>query len=174
MEHGGINERSRVGWRRLVIKAESTLSFNCAVVIEDIASVDDLMPVQYDYKSMNTWKENAIQESYDGKNSVDKETQDDTIESAKIGDITKYAVQAQKLFDSGYALTTRTVDFFKHLVRVSAAVNTYRPETFQSIPQVWNAYEQYLVCLEYYNSYSRGINADFEQIETIATALTGV
>jgi hypothetical protein len=146
------------------------------VVIEDVESMDDTKPVGYDYVPMNSWKEGSIKESYENPNGEiigGTGNNSEAITNAKIGDISKYAVQAQKIFDSGYAFTTRTVDFFKHLVRVSAAVNTYRPETFQNIPQVWNAYEQYLVCLEYYNSYSNGINADFEQIETIATALTG-
>jgi hypothetical protein len=73
-------------------------------------------------------------------------------------DIRTYGTQARKLIETGYALTTRVTDFYKLLTKVNVAVNTYRPETFKNIPQIYSAYENYLTDLALYNAYRNDIN----------------
>jgi hypothetical protein len=176
-ENGGINEKSRNEYRRLVIKTNPTLSFNCAVVIEDVEGDDDQKPVGYKYVPMNSWKEGSIKDSYEdlnGETNGGAGDKSDIITNAKLGDITSYTAQARRLVESGYALTTRAVDFFKSLVRVSAAVNTYRPETFQSIAPIQKAYEEYLGYLSIYKAYSDGINRNYSNSDRIAIGLLGM
>jgi hypothetical protein len=175
--HGGVREKSRDNLRRLVIKVSNTMTFECAVVIEDIYSAEEVTPVTYDFARINTWDEVGIYETYTGSNAGNtgggSSGNDETITSAKIGDIRTYSAQAKKLVDSGYALDTRITDFFRSLVRVNAAVNTYRPETFQNIPQIWSAYQEYLGYIEYYKSYSASINDSFALSHNVSVGLTG-
>jgi hypothetical protein len=155
-EMGGIEERGRNLFTRLVVRAENTLVFNCAVVIESVNSTESTAPVKYEYTKISNW---AISDGSEFENQVDEDKKEDnTISSAKMTDIKTYSAQAQKLIDSGFAFTTRSADFFKSLARVTVAVNTYRPETFKDITQIYDAYLLYLENLELYNSYKADIN----------------
>ena len=153
--HGGVSELSRTHLKRLVIKGENSLVFNCAVVIENVASLGDDSPVQYEYKQISKW---TIDESFVPGDS-EEESGGNTVTPAQMTDIKTYTAQAAKLLESNYALTTRTVDFFKNLVRVTIAVNTFRPETFKNIPQINNAYLEYLEQIKYYEAYKADVNS---------------
>ena len=173
VNHGGINEKDRSKWRRLVIRGENTLGFNVAIVIEDVKGVDDPSPIGYTFTYMNTWRDGSIKEATDRDDVID-DNAEDIVTNAKIGDISKYTKQASQLYEKGYALDTRFADFFKNLVRVTSAVNTYRPDSFKNIPQVWDSYEQYLVLLEYYKTYTGNINRTAAGIKNISRALCGI
>ena len=152
--HGQIKENDRSKLRRLVIRTENTLSFDCAIVMEPVSKIDDEKPVEYDYVQMSKW---TVSEKYE---SSTEGSGDQTAESivAKMTDIRTYTAQAAKLIETKYAFSTRTVDFFKALVRVTVAVNTYRPESFKNIPAINSAYEEYLGQMESYNAYMSHIN----------------
>jgi hypothetical protein len=79
-----------------------------------------------------------------------------------LGHIKTNTEAAIKMFNSGYALDTRVLDFYRALVRVQAAVNTYRPDVVMLIPEINEYYQQYLVLLNHYNSYKNAIDRDFE------------
>ena len=153
--HGQIKENDRSKLRRLVIKADNTLSFDCAIVMETISKADDERPVEYDYTPMSRW---TVSESYEGGVESGTQQGSNVISNAKMTDIKSYTAQAAKLVETGYAFTNRTADFFKALARVTVAVNTYRPETFKNIPQIYSAYEEYLNYIAKYNAYKDHIN----------------
>jgi hypothetical protein len=153
--HGQLPEQDRSKLRRLVIRAENTLSFDCAIVMESVAKMDDESPVEYDYTQMSRW---TVSEKYEGSGNDTVEKNPNIIEKAKMTDIKTYTAQAAKLIDSGYAFSTRTVDFFKSLARVTVAVNTYRPESFKNIPQINDAYKIYLTQMQRYAAYREHIN----------------
>jgi hypothetical protein len=155
---GGVPEHSRKDFQRLVIKCDNSLIFNCAVVIENVPNLGDDSPVQYEYTNMNKW---TVEEKFTPSKPVVDDSSS-TVTSAKMTDIKTYSAQAAKLMESGYALSTRSVDFFKALVRVTIAVNTYRPESFKNIPQINNAYKVYLEQIKYYAAYQAEINAAAE------------
>jgi hypothetical protein len=153
--HGQLPEQDRSKLRRLVIRAENTLSFDCAIVMESVAKMDDESPVEYDYTQMSRW---TVSEKYEGSGNDTVEKNPNIIEKAKMTDIKTYTAQAAKLIDSGYAFSTRTIDFFKSLARVTVAVNTYRPESFKNIPQINDAYKIYLTQMQRYAAYREHIN----------------
>jgi hypothetical protein len=153
---GGVSERGRGLYKRLVIKAENVLLFNCAIVIESVESSESGEAVKYDYTTISKWK---VSDKYTGNNVDSGDAEDNSvISSAKMTDIKTYTAQAAKLIDSGYAFSTRTVDFFKSLARVTVAVNTYRPESFKNIPQINDAYKIYLTQMQRYAAYREHIN----------------
>ena len=154
--HGQLAEKDRSGYKRLVIEATNTLVFDCAVVLETISKIDDEKPVQYKYTQMSKW---TVSDKYEGVGGSGSEEKDpNTISNAKMTDIKNYTSQAAKLIDSGYAFSTRTVDFFRALARVTVAVNTYRPESFKNIPQINDAYKIYLTQMERYAAYREHMN----------------
>jgi hypothetical protein len=155
---GGVPEHSRKDFQRLIIKCDNSLIFNCAVVIENVPNLGDDSPVQYEYTNMNKW---TVEEKFTPSKPVVDDSSS-TVTSAKMTDIKTYSSQAAKLMESGYALTTRSVDFFKALVRVTIAVNTYRPESFKNIEAINNAYKVYLEQIKYYEAYQAEINAAAE------------
>ena len=95
-----------------------------------------------------------------------------TVTSAKMTDIKTYSAQAAKLMETGYALTTRTVDFFKALARVTIAVNTYRPESFKNIAAINDAYLEYLEQIKFYEAYQSDINASSELTSDVGARFT--
>ena len=169
-EMGGIEERGRDLYTRLVVRAENTLVFNCAVVIESVDSVETTAPVKYEYTKISNW---AISDGGEFDKPADDGGKDNNlISSAKMTDIKTYATQAEKLIESGFAFTTRSADFFRHLARVTVAVNTYRPETFKNIEQIYNAYLSYLENLELYNGYKSDINDAAYVSRTVGSMLS--
>jgi hypothetical protein len=169
---GQLPERSRKSYSRLVIKAENTLVFDTAVVIETIEAGAEDRPVEYDYVKMANWK---IEDSYNGLNvgSGNSAEEDSTIiKTAKMTDIKTYSTMAEKYIQTGYAFSTRTTDFFRAITRVNVAVNTYRPETFKNIPQIYSAYEKYLVYRAQYDAYTADINASNKQSSSLGVYLS--
>ena len=126
-----------------------------AVVIEVVDKAFSNDPVRYEYTNINKWE---IKEDFEGVKQEQTST-DTSVATAKLTDIKTFGTQARKLVDSGYALTTRVADFYRFLVRVSMAVNTYRPETFKNIEQINTAYEKYLTDLALYNTYRDNVNS---------------
>ena len=167
--HGQLAEKDRSGYKRLVIEATNTLAFDCAIVLESISKIDDEKPVQYEYTQMSRW---TVSDKYDGAAGGGSVENDSVISTAKMTDIKTYSAQAAKLLDSGYAFSTRTVDFFRALARVTVAVNTYRPESFKNIPQINDAYKAYLSQLEQYNAYKEAVNKLADSSSYIAYGLS--
>jgi hypothetical protein len=167
--NGQLPERDRSSYRRLVIEAENTLAFECAVVFESGYRAGDLSPVAYDYVQMSKWE---VLDSYKTDSDIGGGDDDNVITTAKMTDIKTYSAQAAKLLESGYAFSTRTVDFFKSLARVTVAVNTYRPESFKNIPQINDAYKAYLSQLEQYNAYKEAVNKLADSSSYIAYGLS--
>jgi hypothetical protein len=153
---GGVSEYSRTGFNRVVVKADNVLVLNMAVVIEVINAPQSEDPVQYKYTAINKW---TIDEKFDGVIGG-QESDNTTISTAKMTDIKSYGAQARKLIETGYALTTRVNDFFRNLVRVNVAVNTYRPETFKDIETIQSAYLDYLTYMNMFKAYRDSINED--------------
>jgi hypothetical protein len=165
---GGVSEKSRREFKRLVIKCNNSLIFNCAVVIENVAELGDDSPVRYEYKNINKW---TVEESFTSSKPEIGDTSS-TVTSAKMTDIKTYAAQAAKLLSSGFALSTRSVDFFKALVRVTIAVNTYRPESFKNIAAINDAYLEYLEQIKFYEAYRSDINASSELTSGVGARFT--
>lgn len=57
---GGAKEYSRSTYSRLVIKAEGILKFNCAVVIEEVGSVNTAQAVGYTWTDLFSWNSDRI------------------------------------------------------------------------------------------------------------------
>jgi hypothetical protein len=152
-DNGGLAEYGRSSIKRLIIRASNTLNFNIAVVIERVDSMTDNTPVAYTYTPIKEWT------VYDSFIPTDDTTVDENlITTAKLTDVKKYSTEATRLWDNGYALTTRTFEFFKALVRVNAAVNTYRPEVIEMIPNMKEHYANFVTLKALYDTYKAAVN----------------
>jgi hypothetical protein len=167
--HGQLPEKDRSDYSRLVIKCANSLFFNCAVVIENVENASDSSPVRYDYVQISKW---SVSENYDAPEVDTEQSDNNTVTSAKMTDIQTYTAQATKLLLNNYAFTTRSVDFFKNLVKVTVAVNTYRPESFKNIPTINSAYKKYLGYLESYKAYSTDINTAVSSARNITYGMS--
>jgi hypothetical protein len=167
--HGQLPEKDRSDYSRLVIKCANSLFFNCAVVIENVENASDSSPVRYDYVQISKW---SVSENYEAPEVDTEQSDNNTVTSAKMTDIQTYTAQATKLLLNNYAFTTRSVDFFKNLVKVTVAVNTYRPESFKNIPTINSAYKKYLGYLESYKAYSTDINTAVSSARNITYGMS--
>jgi hypothetical protein len=170
--NGQRPEKSRSNYKRLVIEATNTLSFNVAVVIEDVEHISDTSPVRYDYTTIAKW---ALSDSYAGDilgGGGSGDNDDNVITTAKMTDITTYTKQALKYYEANYAFSTRTYDYFRALAKVTVAVNTYRPESFKNIEAINNAYKTYLNHIEMYNGYRADINGSYKHSVVIGDGLS--
>jgi hypothetical protein len=170
--NGQRPEKSRSNYKRLVIEATNTLSFNVAVVIEDVEHISDTSPVRYDYTTIAKW---TLSDSYAGDilgGGGSGDNDDNVITTAKMTDITTYTKQALKYYEANYAFSTRTYDYFRALAKVTVAVNTYRPESFKNIEAINNAYKTYLNHIEMYNGYRADINGSYKHSVVIGDGLS--
>ena len=165
ISNGGVAEQGRKAYERLIIKADNTLSFECAVVLEIVGNQNQYIPVKYDYTPISRWE---ISESYEN-NVINQELADSNIiTNSKLTDIHINTSNALKLYNAGYAFTTRPSEFFKSLARVQAAVNTYRPESFANISAINKSYLEFLTLKSYYDAYRNEINSCNKAVRGIA------
>ena len=154
-EHGGEKEDVRTAYRRLVIKSEATMSFNCAVVIERVDGFNSTDPVGYTWEDMFSWDADKV---YAEKPDIDIEDTESENDSIKMSTISSAGKKAMQMIESNYAFTSRMPDFFKTLCNVFETLEVYPPESFENRVVIKDGYLKYLSAKAYWDSYIGFVN----------------
>ena len=143
---GKAPEYDRSMYKKLMIKAENVLYFNCAIVIEEVDGPMNADPVQYEYTAMSDW---TVTDTF--VPTVKDETH---IGNSDLVDIKDYGSVANTYASNRVAFTTRTEEFFKNMAHVAAAVEIFgNTGAIKDVKEVWEVYKEYLVSLDMYNMY---------------------
>ncbi len=130
---------SRSEYNKLYILSEDVISFECAVVFEIVSSTVSTEPVQYQYTSFSNWNESLLTEQYT-EPEVDEYERHLPLED----DIITYTELAEKLYNNGYAFSSKLKEFYQDLVLCEACVKDYLPTgQIASKPECWEWYQKY-------------------------------
>ena len=165
---GGLREYSRAAFKRLVVRADNVLALNMAVVIEQVEATNSKAPIMYEYTNINKWDPKREYEGF----RFDSDIDENIVTNSKLTDIKTYGTQAGSLLEDNLAFTTRLKSFYTALVRVNAAVSTFRPESFKNIPAINSVYLEYLKYLDRYNAYRKEINSLLGGSQSLSYGLT--
>ncbi len=113
---------SRKGYQKLYIQVKDVLAFDCAVVFEVVATAGASDPVKYNRTELASWNEDLITDVY-----VAPVVDEYERTTPLLDDIIEYTEKAEKLYNNGYAFSTKLKDFYQHLVLAEACVKDYEP-----------------------------------------------
>ncbi len=115
-------EISKSEYTKLYILAEDVVGFECSVVFEVVASPMSPDPVQYVLTPFADWNESLLTEVYQAPE-VDEYERHLPLED----DIITYAQLAEKVYNNGYAFSSKLGEFYRDLVLCEACVKDYLP-----------------------------------------------
>ncbi len=166
---GYAPENDRSALTRLVIKQGEQTSFQCAVVIENIATLTSSKPVEYEYTELSLWNESMIKESFTAA-----ESNDDYLETPEVSNIVMYTEEARGYIDNERAFSIRFREFYRAMVHVASIIKTYEPTGQISIVDGGDdavaEYKEYLVKFDYFRG---DINEYVTNTQSLSTYITG-
>ena len=167
---GKAPERDRSMYKRLVIRAENVLTFNCSVVIETVYDEYSSEAVEYEFKEMNSWTPDMITDTF-----VPTVVDETKIGNTDLYFITTYGAVANRLAESGIAFSNRTTDFFYNLAMTAATVKEFQSSSLLTeVKEVYDVYRVYKdETLIKYNMYRENINSIVEKDSMISIYLGG-
>ena len=174
---GYAAENDRSNLQRLVIKQGEQTSFQCAVVIELVDQYNSSMPVQYEYKAIDTWNESMVKESY-----TQTEVNDNILTTPIITDIFALVKEARGYVDNNNrAFSSRYREFYRALVKVTSIIKTYEPTGQLGVisdiddPTLdgYDYADEYKIYLEKFNIFKDELNSYTTEIQSLSTYITG-
>ena len=153
--HGGVPEYNRTQFRRLIIRAENVLEFNCAVVME-IVGLNQDAPVRYSYTDMTEWEPAKDDVSYaDNKVlEVDKTPVMNTLKSQ--------AALAIRYIDENELFGVRHSAFFEALTKANVAQKQLTQTHINSRDDVKEAYADFKTALAKYKAIRAEVNGQLK------------
>lgn len=162
------DELDRNGLKRLVVTQPLASSFNIAVVLETVSSMNE---VEYEYKTLDNWGPQLITDKF-----VAEEVNNDVFTTPSIQDVIAYAKEAENYINSGAALySAGLANFFRALARV------YNCEYWLGVDDgIYNDAEakkaymfQYLPYKERYDSFQTEVNSYINDTKRMAAHMCG-
>lgn len=161
---GKMPERDRSMYQTLLIEWEG-IDFKGSIVIEEVETDEDDLPVGYNNTALNDWSIDLVKESYATSDSTNQE-------NAALEHITVNGQNALDLLDNNYAFNTRTEEFFYNMVYAGNAIKQYG-HTNVIDKDDREMIAKYEVALGQYNTFRTDMNAICENSALIAKYLTG-
>ena len=115
----GQEEYDRSSFMKLAIKAQDVLSFDCAVVIEEIDTKNEI-EVGYTWTDMRYWAPTA--DTRDGLIETDEKLRS----VAKLSDIVASATRTERYRDDGSAYTTSYKQYYRALTDLLYACESFK------------------------------------------------
>ncbi|MBQ8372383.1 MAG: hypothetical protein IJX38_05570 [Clostridia bacterium] len=172
----GVAEKDRSAYRKLVIRGELSMSFECAVVMEAIdpetARTPEEPAVGYNYVSMTEWEP---VESFDGSVPGDDEEED---EGEKRGTPTLKTVP-QHVAKAAYLISDKTAfgrsfeEFYRALTDAYYVISAFRDEDSLN-NRYGDEVESFNEFKAQYDSYIRGVQSVAISANNINKKLAGV
>jgi len=158
----------RSNYTRLVIKADQTLNFNVAVVLEVVDSLLTDQEVGYEYMGMNKWS-TLFEEKGDGAGA------DNIRGTAVRKDIEDRTTDASLFIEDESAFTYDFEEFYICLTTVRYTLATFPAKDFGALDfSLRQAHEDWQEYVEVYGEYRTYVNDAVEDVKGIVDILTGV
>ena len=145
------------------------MTFRCAIVMEIVDKLNSTLPVEYEYNEIKNWNESMVKESY--TSTVKNEN---VLSSPELMHIVTYTEEATGYVKNGRAYGMRLNEFFRAMVRVASAVETFEPTgQIGRIQQVYLAHKDFVEYRDQYNLFREDVNVYLEEASIIATYMGG-
>lgn len=170
---GCESEYSREGYTRLVIEAQNTLSFNCAVVIENVDRVFSTETIGYSWDDMMDWDADRVYKENAPVTDKPEPTPPAEESGISMSTISYSGYAASEMMRKNTALGAKMPEFFKALCDVFAALEVYTPESFANKSAIKDGYDNYLKAKAYWDSYIASVNRTAKTCHSITKSITG-
>ncbi len=171
----GVAEKNRSAYRKLVIRGELTMSFDCAVVMEpidpEVARTSQEPAVGYTYTSMADWEP---VESFDGSQAGGDEEEEEQGEkrgTPSLKSIPQHVARAAAMLTQNQAFTVGFSDFYRALTDAYYVINAFKGEAsldkYNSEVTSFNEYKAE------YDNYALGVLGAATPVNNINKKLLG-
>ena len=154
-DKGYLPEYSRSRYKRLIIRAENVVEFNCAVVMEMIGLNQESAPLRYDYTDMVNWAPVEDDVSYADNITIDKTSNYETELKTQSSLAIRY-INEDGLFSTSHSA------LFVALINANMAQKQLSKTQIESRDDVKEAYQNFKLVQAMYNTARKDINAQLK------------